>query len=760
MNHANTVTAHHTNASARNQRGSILVMTAGVVLVALALLGALQVGYTYYMKRNLQNAADMASLSGAQALPGTDGLPDCPGALNQARAILAQNLSNSELANQATIQCGQWNPAENASATHFSPGTTNANAVRVEISYAVPVFMPFMSDGTPLTVDAIAVNTITEPVAAFSVGPRLLALDPGGALNAVLAAVGLDAQQLTVLDYNGLANATLTPAGLLQQLGLEVPVNATVADMEGLLDTEANISGILDAAIRAVGDDGLLSVDQLGVLNTLVANLQSDDVQVRLFSEPGGERGLFSLSSVSTDSAGLTAALGLDTILDMAAAVASKQNGANLSLGTGDSVGILDATVATSVVEPPSIGIGPAGTTAHSASIRLFTRLCVDLGNCDDSAYGLNTPLLSADLSVDLPIVIEAVNGTGTLGQVCHRDSDGTPMAEITVQPALLTTCVGRFSDNPADPNYAFSTAQGCAQRIHNDPDAYAGDLINVDADLPLLRRLINGQPTPLIRVTGPLSPIDIAREPETVELRVNETHQTHGQHDLLTQTLSGLTESLVATLANNVLLTSGIGGPTSAERKAIAWELWNQAAADINCTADTPTCRTNVSKHIDKELRDGLDDLQATPGLDPGLLSIVVDLVGGVLGLVTNLLDGLLNVLGDVLLGNGCTVKGLLGSNPSVEGCIKNLADSDLLKEQVSGGGGGGTAPAINVPAILLPLLGVVIQTLGALLDAVVGPLEEMVLSPLLEELGINLTTLETRLISLDCDGQARLVH
>jgi len=492
-----------------------------------------------------------------------------------------------------------------------------------------------------------------------------------------------------------------------------------------------------------------------------VANLQSDDVQVRLFSEPGGERGLFSLSSVSTDSAGLTAALGLDTILDMAAAVASKQNGANLSLGTGDSVGILDATVATSVVEPPSIGIGPAGTTAHSASIRLFTRLCVDLGNCDDSAYGLNTPLLSADLSVDLPIVIEAVNGTGTLGQVCHRDSDGTPMAEITVQPALLTTCVGRFSDNPADPNYAFSTAQGCAQRIHNDPDAYAGDLINVDADLPLLRRLINGQPTPLIRVTGPLAPIDIDREPETVEFHVNETHHTHGQHDLLTQTLSGLTENLVATLANNVLLTPGSGGPTSAERETIARELWTQAAADINCTADTLECRQNVSEHIDKELRDGMDDLKATSGLDPGLLSIVVDLVGGVLGLVTNLLDGLLKALGNALFGNGCTVGPPLGvPQPSVEGCIKNLADSDLLKEQVSGGGGGGTAPAINVPAILLPLLGVVIQTLGTLLDAVVGPLEEMVLSPLLEELGINLTTLETRLISLDCDGQARLVH
>lgn len=759
MNHANTVTAHHTNASARNQRGSILVMTAGVVLVALALLGALQVGYTYYMKRNLQNAADMASLSGAQGLPGTDGLPDCPGALSQARAILAQNLSNSELANQATIQCGQWNPAENASATHFSPGTTNANAVRVEISYAVPVFMPFMSDGTPLTVDAIAVNTITEPVAAFSVGPRLLALDPGGALNAVLAAVGLDAQQLTVLDYNGLANATLTPAGLLQQLGLEVPVNATVADMEGLLDTEASISGILDAAIRAVGDDGLLSVDQLGVLNTLVANLQSDDVQVRLFSEPGGERGLFSLSSVSTDSAGLTAALGLDTILDMAAAVASKQNGANLSLGTGDSVGILDATVATSVVEPPSIGIGPAGTTAHSASIRLFTRLCVDLGNCDDSAYGLNTPLLSADLSVDLPIVIEAVNGTGTLGQVCHRDSDGTPMAEITVQPALLTTCVGRFSDNPADPNYAFSTAQGCAQRIQDDPHAYADDLLNVDVGLPLLRRVINGQQAPLIRLAGPLPPIEIAREPETVELAVNETHQTNGQHDLLTQTFSALSESLVATLASNVLLTPGISGPTPGERLSIATELWEQAVSDVGCNDANAACRRDVSQRINDRLTQGITELEATPGLEPGLFSVIEALAESVLGLVGNLLDSLLDVLDNILYGNGCTVGGVLRPTTSAQGCIDNLADSNLLKEVVSSSGGA-SQPSVNLPAILLPLLGLVIETLDALLDTVMGPLEETVITPLLDDLGINLTSVETKLISLDCEGQARLVH
>jgi uncharacterized membrane protein len=56
--------------SARGDRGQVLVI---VLLALLALLGvaafAIDVGYAYYAKRQLQSAADAAALAGAQDLP-------------------------------------------------------------------------------------------------------------------------------------------------------------------------------------------------------------------------------------------------------------------------------------------------------------------------------------------------------------------------------------------------------------------------------------------------------------------------------------------------------------------------------------------------------------------------------------------------------------------------------------------------------------------------------------------------------------------
>ena len=64
---------------ARSVRGQILPL---IVLMLVALLGiaafAIDVGYAYYAKRQLQSATDAAALAGAQDLPnGHDGDRDC-----------------------------------------------------------------------------------------------------------------------------------------------------------------------------------------------------------------------------------------------------------------------------------------------------------------------------------------------------------------------------------------------------------------------------------------------------------------------------------------------------------------------------------------------------------------------------------------------------------------------------------------------------------------------------------------------------------
>ena len=48
------------------QRGSMTVAVVFAVLVGLVLLGVAQLGYGYYMKREVQKAADLAALSAVQ----------------------------------------------------------------------------------------------------------------------------------------------------------------------------------------------------------------------------------------------------------------------------------------------------------------------------------------------------------------------------------------------------------------------------------------------------------------------------------------------------------------------------------------------------------------------------------------------------------------------------------------------------------------------------------------------------------------------
>src|SRR4051794_19217328 len=69
-------------------RGSILVQTAiALSLVVIVLIGT-ELGYLYYLKREMQKAVDLAALAGAQVLQGTD----CSPARQAALANAALNL--------------------------------------------------------------------------------------------------------------------------------------------------------------------------------------------------------------------------------------------------------------------------------------------------------------------------------------------------------------------------------------------------------------------------------------------------------------------------------------------------------------------------------------------------------------------------------------------------------------------------------------------------------------------------------------------
>ncbi|AIT25487.1 TadG family pilus assembly protein [Bordetella holmesii] len=153
------------------QRGSILVSAALIILVGIILLGGAQLGYFYYVKRELQKAADLGALTAAQMLDGTS----CTWAASAARVNVRENLSGYAQALLPTgVECYRWDPDNASLAPRFvrAPAAgERLNAVRVEVSLPVSALFPYMSSRT-LQAEAVAARP-AEPVASFWVGDLL-----------------------------------------------------------------------------------------------------------------------------------------------------------------------------------------------------------------------------------------------------------------------------------------------------------------------------------------------------------------------------------------------------------------------------------------------------------------------------------------------------------------------------------------------------------------------------------------------------------
>lgn len=424
------------------QRGAILVQFALLAAVLIGVLGGVQIGYMYYAKRDLQRTADLAALEAVNALTYGDA-STCnsdPGAQSAATQSIAANQRVSLENEIRKIECGHWD-ANQADDTRFNPNyTSNAlNAVRVELRGEALKLLPFTGSRVVST-SALAAKS-SEPVASFSVGSQLLQFNNNGLLGHITAAVGLDITKLTVLDKSGIANAKITPSGLLQFLGLPVGVNdlalLTPAD---LANVNASVLDLIDAAINA-GDSLLnagVDIAALLDLRAYLAAFQLTNIKIPL----GGENGL--LAMISAGGAASPIGAGLDVVVDVAdlvrtqLAIANGTNSVDLSLGIPGLV-----TASLTVVEPPTFAIGPADgmTKARSAQVRLG----VHIGESGSA----NGPSLLGLIGVNLkiPLQIDVVRSTGTLEAIqCSNKNIRT--ANISVHSAVGDICIGNLDKN------------------------------------------------------------------------------------------------------------------------------------------------------------------------------------------------------------------------------------------------------------------------------------------------------------------------
>lgn len=730
---ARTGNAHH-----GYQRGSVLLPAAASILVGLVLLGTAHLAYLFYMKRELQNAADMAALSGVQMLrPAWPG--NCAAAIETAQATLAAQPALQNAGEVETdIACGVWDPTAPATAVdpaqqalHFSPAdNAPGQAIYVSLRSNIPAFVPLMQTAA-LQAKAIARLEPGEPLAAFSVSPQLLALDDGLLTN-LLASIGADLRGTTVADRNGLANVMLTPAGLLQALGIALPADLTVASLNELLalDSVAQVGGaeLLRAALELARNGGSnpapgseLTTVQLSLLENLIDALVVADPVIQLGSLANGPRGLFAHINADDPNAALNTRISLGSIVDSVLAFATRERAIDVPLELN--LGILKSSVKIGIVEPPSIGIGGVGTTAYGAQIRAFIHLCTSLQGCPPANNG-RQPYGLLNLKVDIPIGIEFITGNGTLDSLCETyDDRGNPLADITVAHSIGNICIGDI--NATD---VFSTGFSCQTALKNQQLVELG--------------LLN---TNLLAINTSI-PASLFAEDSTLSLAKGDTAFTpeNGNNLALGTTLSDLlTMSLMDSLTGR---PQPLDSPNPRKR---AEEIWADSLNTLACNPSSGPLNYNGYDCRRKALKTSLDGLQV--GMD-GLIGNIAD----------NLLRlDLLNLVGDLvtdLIGSllptdqcaGATL-GLLGGfippySGEANGCINKI--ETVLKNQIFER----TAPSTGLPLL--------VEILGGVLKSLLDPLGQA-LANLLNTLGINLGQVRTELISLECGRpRAQLVH
>ncbi|WP_312735452.1 TadG family pilus assembly protein [Stenotrophomonas sp.] len=704
-----------------HQRGGMSVTMMLVMAGLVTMLGLVEVGYLLWAKRDAQKVADLAALAGAQRL-------DLCTSGNSDNTAARQNaLQENRFGGQLDVRCGNWN-ANHATADHFI-GTVSVenprNAVKVVAQRSV---LPFFGAHAQLpTVSAQAVAKRTAPSAVFSVGSQLLRTNGNSPLMATLRLVGLDVSNATVLSYDGLAQVSVTPSGLLKALGIPVEANLSVADFNRLLSVnKISLAQLVDATAVVLGRDSAVAA-QLRALGSLVSTgLDINQANITLGSQNGGG-GLFAEVIAPDGSIGsaLESKINVLDLLNTGISIANDNNGVQVR-----GLNLLGIDVKAGVIEPPSIAIGGVGARAYNAQVRLM----VDVDSNRVPAVGALLSLLGTRLH--LPLHVDVTNAMGTLSSI--QCGATPPTATVKVDSSVLRACVGNV--NAAD---VFSKNNVCDATLQN---------------AQLLTLL--GQPLINNKITLPA-----LTDSQNLTLAAGQTASTRINPLAVGDTVSTLVNELLR------VLSGMLSGPKSDPKQAATALAERYLAA-----AHAPNSRYNVDNVIPL-LRDGspaqnlapLGDWTVTKGVPRlcvlGLTtcwedgSVWTGYRTAVTGQGLGLLDGALGALLGGLLINRCD--SLVTNLISYNNCVRdNLASYIQTKpggfnDPTGGDGVTGPGNAVSCSGLLCTVLTPILSALKPVLNSV-GALLTQVLADLL---GLELGRTDVSMQSIQCNA-AQLVY
>lgn len=396
------------------QRGAISTMAAsGLALIIGAGLLAVDLGSLFQTKRQLQNVADMAALSAINDIAAAPAVALDSAALNNFAVPGSRN-------NRLVSVVGAYD--FRAKAFTAGGGAADLNAVQVTVTTTQPYFFMFGSRDVSATATAAS-----SDIAGLSIGTALLDIDTQKSvlLNGLLGKLLHTSLDLSVASFRGLATTSVRLLDL-------VKVQASVGTVDKLLALDLTLADLLKLTATALTQTDLATVDAT-VIDTLnlLALKSGGDLSLKL--------GDLIDASLAPGNSAAEANINLLQLVTLAAQVANGKNFINIPALGLDLGGLAKLDVALTMIEPPSIAIGPPGrgadgkwrTQAHTSQWRVKLHLVVG-----EVLGGL----------VNLPLYLEVAAGDAWLKSIDCRYPRDSSIVNVGVAASAVRAYVGNVN--------------------------------------------------------------------------------------------------------------------------------------------------------------------------------------------------------------------------------------------------------------------------------------------------------------------------
>lgn len=462
------------------QRGAIgLIGALALSTAVLCTLVVVDSGRLYLDQRELQRVADNAALEavarGGNCLAGGS-------AAVFARESAARNGFAVGDDRPLTATCGSLQTGADNLRT-FSPNASQASAIRVVVSEAVPTSIALgvtnlfsdnpVSTTTSLTATAVAAQP-KPPLAQLTIRSTLVDLN---LLNGALSGLAGSAINVSLLGWQGLVDTDISLLGYLKQLAVDLNVSA--GNYSELLDVDTDITQLLQTSISVAQKNGA-TTEVLTALGSIKA--------AAINTAPVKLGDLLKLQTGTADS-GLDANVQLLSLVEAFLQLASSQSAAAVELPVSV-LGLAGVTTRVKIVSPPEFAIGnpelaavdPLGPNriyVRTAQVRALLTVDLSLINsvlqavnalleplvgtlntvlnlrCVSGGPCVRTDLLILPNGANLDVSLEVAAGDSHVtGYTCVSDSDNSLSVDTTTSAVKLK--VGRVDAS----NWASSTAQ------------------------------------------------------------------------------------------------------------------------------------------------------------------------------------------------------------------------------------------------------------------------------------------------------------